>query len=169
MTERIVAAWHYAYGEYRNLTVILFATLVMTVAAFLVPAAALIEVMLATLIASSTFVVLSSLRDAARAVRNGLREGWELQLVGTVLFFAAADILAGWGILFRWLGRPDWMTDTPFIAFVRYFAALGAWMVMFAPRDRDGRVPGGTWGWFTAFVAGVITTITVLALFGQAP
>lgn len=169
MTKRILAAWHYAYGEYKNLTVIVLATLAMCVAAATVPTSSLIEVMLATLIASSSFVVLSTLRDAARAVRNGIREGWELQLVGTILFFAAADILAGWGMLYRILDRPDWMTDNVFVAFTRYFAALGAWMVMFAPRDSEGRVPAGTWGWVVAYIAGVVTAVCLVGVLGYVP
>lgn len=157
MTKRFLAAWHAAFHDHRNLTVIAICSAAMALAAVIVPAPRLIEITLGMAIGAMSAVAASHAPDALRAIRNGLREDWELLICGQFLFVLSLDLLAVWGLSYRLLGQPAWMTDSVVIAILRFVVILGAWMIMFAPRTKEGKVPEGTWGWIIAFVAGAIT------------
>lgn len=157
MTRRIWAAWTAAFSEYRNLTVICICIAIMAIATVVVPANPLIEVTLGMAIGAMSAVAASHAPDAWRALRSGLREDWQLLIAGQFVFVASLDLLAMWGLAYRLSDQPAWMTDNVIIAILRFFAVIGAWMIMFAPRTPEGRVPEGTWGWIIAFICGAIT------------
>ena len=162
MIKRLVAACSRALNDYRNLTVIAVCCAIMAVASVFVPASSLIEITLGMAIGAMSAVAASHAPDAWRAVRGGLREGGQLLIAGQFVFVTALDLLAVWGLVYRVADQPPWMTDSTIIAILRFFVVIGAWMIMFAPRTQEDRVPESTWGWIIAFLAGIVT----MAVFG---
>lgn len=157
MIKRLVVASRRALTEYRNLTVLAVCTALMAASAVIVPAPALIEITLGMAIGAMSSVAASHAGDAWRAMRSGLREGWQLLIAGQFVFVTSLDLLAMWGLAYRLSDQPAWMTDSVVIAILRFFVVIGAWMIMFAPRTTDDRIPDSTWGWIIAFVAGAVT------------
>lgn len=107
----------------------------------------------------ATYELTSSLRFGAAIMLTitwaapcwyGLRSAGADQGEGLLqagLFFMVLTV-SGWGaygIAYRWMGRPEWLLQTPIGSFLAWSLFCSCVLIMFAPGTRGGVIPMRNW------------------------
>jgi hypothetical protein len=147
MSKKVKLIWLFAVPQ------IVFAGI-----AFLTDAAFLITVLSATLFAAAVgvcFAYAPAVYDAMTAERELDRADW--LSMGVFVGFFAIVLLRSWSILWRFLGKPEWLLNSDFVSYSLYMSLWAAIFHLAAPGAISDRVPARRW-----INIGIAVTIFIL-------
>jgi hypothetical protein len=101
------------------------------VAVLFIPVKLLIEVLTAMAVGISAAVVFHWLPNAIDSFKEGAPFRWQRLQIAVVLLFGGIVLQRFLGLTYRWLGRPEWITDHPVSGFITYIAVLGIVMYLY--------------------------------------
>lgn len=89
-------------------------------------------------------------------------------ILGIAVTWGATMIRIGYAWLWRLLGQPEWMSQSPILAFITWMIVTGGMLHLIAQNAINGQIPKGNWlrlGLWTT--AGLFTGFLISILFGD--
>lgn len=131
--------------------------------AVVIPGAALLEVVSGLLLGVAVAITLTWMPAAIIAIREGVGDGYRQLNLAIMVTWLAIAIQSIRAIVFRWMGRPDWLIEPHFSAFIAYLVLLAGMLYLIAPGTEDGQVPVKNWTMMIVSVAagGVVAGVMI--------